>query len=431
MKKHRRIWIGALALGLMVLSTLQTLAVTNGLVLITTRTAHDALWRQISSSSLWDADDYKGPGIFSPGDVTMATLLQDHGYSPRLVPEWILRLDAFDPYGTYVNLNPEYYYGGGGGPTRPNDTNYLMSAQLIIVSGSGSSADMPQVNTNGIPIIMGEHSCVGDAVRNGHSSIYMYKDVRSGDISGSTFPPANPDVLYMKVTAAGKAHPILQGIPLDDQDRIKIWRDPYPEENAHVPTGGKPNWRYLWLTVNLDPSLAPPATPAAGTTILGRLASDTNRAVFAVMEAGGELAPLDNDPSHPWYGRTTAPSRLVHWFVNEDGSGGSRRAFNCLTDIGKVIFIRTCKWAMGEALQPYQPLGIIRVSALNATQIKLEWDGLASKSYKVLGSADLFAHPTAWQTIAQDIPGVNGTVSATLDISGAPQYAFLRVMPAP
>lgn len=345
---------------------------------------------------------------------------------PRLVPEWLLNPNAIDPYGTYTGLSPEYIYGGGGGPTRPGDTNNAYSASLVIVSGSGSSFDMPPPNTNGIGIIMGEHSCLGDRTLNGQSSIFMYGSINSGDVQGTT-----PGVVqYMKVI--NPTHPIMQGIPLDDQGRVKIWRDKYPEENAHVPVGGKLNYVYSWLTVNLDPALGAPTIVPAGTTILGVLASDTNRAVFAVMDVGGTLADT-TVTAGPWNGLTTSPSRLVHFFVNERGSGDSRRAFNCLTDLGKVIFIRTCKWAMGETLTPYVPLGLIQTSLVSPNKIQLEWTGLATKSYKVLGTADLLAinDVTKWQTVAQDIPGTNGSTSVKLDISNGPQYAFLRVMPVP
>src|SRR5207247_569042 len=81
----------------------------------------------------------------------------------------------------------------------------------------------------------------------------------------------------------------------------------------------------------------------------------------------------------------------------------SRRGFNCLTDLGKVIFLRTCKWAMGETLTPYQPLGLIRVSKVGNQQIRLEWDGKAAKNYKILGTRNLFGPPdfSNWQTVAE------------------------------
>ena len=442
--KNRFLWAGAAALAVTVGSQAQPVAVTNGFVVISSRTACDSLYRQISSSTLYDADDFKGPGAFSPGDCAMAAILQDHGYSTRLIPEWLLSTTLVDPQGVYQAAlptyfgppaeAPNYFYGGGGGPTKTSDTNSAYGAQLVIISGSGSSFDMPPPNTNGIGIIMGEHSCVADAMRNQPSSLYMYDmggtGANTGDSSGTTWPPTDTNLLYMKVTAAGKAHPIMQGIPLDAQDRVKIWRDPYPEENAHVPAGGKPNWKYSWLRVNLDPSLATPTVVPAGTTVLGLYASDNNYAVFAVTEKGGAIAPI-GDGRHPWYGQTTAPSRLVHFFCNERGSGDSRRAFNNLTDIAKVIFVRTCKWAMGETLQPYQPLGLIQVSKLNGSQIQLAWTGTATKNYKILGTTDIFSTPSYWQTVAEDIKGLDGTVTAKLDLSGAAQYAFLRVTPVP
>jgi hypothetical protein len=433
--KNRFLWASAVALVVTVGSQVQTLGLTNGFIVLSSRTAADALYRQISSSSLYDADDFKGPGVFSPGDAAMATLLQDYGYSTRLVPEWLLSTALVDSQGIYAGALPAYFaptgeapnwiYGGAGGPTKTGDTNNAYSAQLVIISGSGSSFDMPPPNTRGIPIIMGEHSCIGDRTLNGNSSLYMYSAIQSGDVSGT----ALGNVQYMKVTTDGKAHPILQGIPLDAQDRVKIWRDPYPEENAHIPTGGKVNYLYSWLTVNLDPTLPVPVVVAPGTKVLGVLASDNNRAVFAVMDKGGAFGLTI--PGGPWGGLTTSPSRLVQLFVNERGSGDSRRAFNNLTDIGKVIFIRTCKWAMGETLQPYQPLGLIQVSKLSGSQIQLAWTGTVTKNYKILGTTDLFSNPWYWQTVAQDIKGLDGTVTAKLDISAAPQYAFLRVAPMP
>ncbi len=433
---------GALSLALIATSQFTAFgAATNGLIVISSRTASDALYRQISSSTLYDADDFKGPGVFSPGDAAMAELLQDHGYSTRLVPEWLLHPFLADPQSLYSGMLPEYFgiapdspgsapdwiYGGAGGPTKTADTNEAYSASLVIVSGSGSSFDMPPPNTRGIGIVMGEHSCMGDRSLNGKSSIYMYSSINpnSGDAAGN----ALGDIQYMQVV--NPTHMIMQGIPLDANGRVKIWRDAYPEEDAHVPAAGKSNYRYSWLTVNIDPALAAPAVPAPGTTILGVLGTETNKVVFAVMDIGGEFGL--SIPEGPWTGRTTSPSRLVHLFVNERGSGDSRRAFNCLTDLGKVIFIRACKWAMGETLAPYQPLGLIRVSKVGEQQIRLEWDGTATKNYKVQGTRNPLgpSNLSNWQTVAQDIHGTNGPVSITLDVSGATQYAFLRVVPVP
>ena len=48
-------WASALALAVTVSSQVNTMALTNGVVVISTRTAADSLWRQISSSTLWDS----------------------------------------------------------------------------------------------------------------------------------------------------------------------------------------------------------------------------------------------------------------------------------------------------------------------------------------------------------------------------------------
>jgi len=447
--KNRSALAGALALALTLTLPVESRAtytndngtiISNGVVFVTTRSASDAWWRTQASSTVYDADDPRGPGGYSPGDVKMCELLQDAGYSTRLMPEKSLSFLAFgggSPTLYWDNATPTdpyaYYYGGGvpggnglsGGGTAPNE---LYSAVLIIISGSGGSADMPIVNTNRIPIIMGEHSCLGTNranASNERSEIYLYANKSSGNNTQT-----NSANLYMKVVNPN--HPIMQGIPLDAQGRVKMYRDPYPEELLHGPraegvAAGKLNYEVAWTVVNTATSI-----PAPGLDILGRLDSDQNQVVFAVMEAGGALASTVEDPEHPWFGRSTAPSRLVQLFVNEGGNGNSRRAFNCLSDIGKVIFIRTCKWAMGETLTPYQPLGLIRVSKVGAQQIRLEWDGRASTNYKILGTRSLFgaSDVSNWQTVAEDIHGVDGPVSATFDISGAVQSAFLRVTPA-
>src|SRR6185295_18593329 len=168
----------------------------------------------------------------------------------------------------------------------------------IIVSGSGGSADMPLVNTNRIPIMMGEHSCLGTNranASNERSEIYLYANKASGNNTVT-----NSANLYMKVVNPN--HPIMQGIPLDAQGRVKMYRDPYPEENLHGPraegvAAGKLNYEVGWTVVNTSTSI-----PAPGLNIIGRLDSNTNQVVFAVMEAGGTLASAVADPGHPWFG---------------------------------------------------------------------------------------------------------------------------------
>lgn len=446
--KHRIVWASALTLALNLgiqfdgraaYTNNDGVIITNGVVFVTTRTAGDAWFRSQSSSTVWDADDPRGPGSYAPGDVKMCELLQDAGYSTRLIPEKAVSFSAYGLQGPTLYWDGQtttdpynYYYNGGNGLSGGGTAaSTLCSAVLVIVSGSGSSADMPIVNSNRIPVIMGEHSCLGTNRSNNsgeRSELYLYANKSSGN--NTTTNTAN---LYMKVVNPN--HPIMQGIPLDAQGRVKMYRDPYPEELAHGPraeglTAGKLNYEVGWTYVDCS---AGKSISAPGLDILGRMDSNTNYVTFAVMEAGATLAAPVTDPEHPWFGSSTAPARLVQLFVNEGGNGNSRRAFNCLSDIGRVIFLRTCKWAMGETLTPYQPLGVIRVSALNGSQIQLAWEGSALKNYKVLGTADLMALPTGWQTIAEDIRGVDSPAltSVKFDVSSGPQYAYLRVVPVP
>jgi hypothetical protein len=444
--RNRFVWAGALALAIGVVSPVETKAaitnldgiiITNGVIIITTRTAVDAFWRQQSSSQLWDGDDPAGPGVVSPGDAAMGELLGDHGYTVRVLPEQTLHY-VNNQGGQSVDWlsnpnDPQPYYQGSGGAsvTKANFApNVLWSAMLVIMSGSGGSGDMVPPNTNGIPIICGENAVLGDSTAGvpvSHAELFFYG---TGNGSKNTSNKTDPVVNGMYMTVVNPTHPIMQGIPLDAQNRVQIFRAPYPEEKLHNAPGGKSNYEISWTCSDCSSGKS---IPAPGMTILGRLSSDTNQVVFSVIDAGGGLADTTADASNPWFNFTTAPVRMVHFFVNEDGSGGIRRAFNALTDIGKVIFVRTCKWAMGETLEPYQPLGLIRVSQVGSQQIQLSWDGTATKNYKVLGTHNLLGpgNFSNWQTVAQDIPGSNGPVSVKLDFSAAPQYAFLRIMPVP
>ena len=445
--KNRFVWASALALAIGAISQVETKAaytnldgtiITNGVIVITTRSAQDGWFHTESSSTLWDADDNRGPGVFTPGDAAMGELLQDYGYTTRMVPEKVLCYDSqgsgplYDWSGTTVMPDPNNYYNGGALPsgTGAAASNVLASAMLVIVSGSGSGADMPPPNTNRIPIISGEHGTLGDSFQTtrAHAQLCLWANKSSGNMTLS----ANPG-LYMTVVAPN--HPIMQGIPLDAEGRVQMYRAPYPEENLHSTSAAKPNYELAWTYVDDNGGDGSKSLPAGGLTIIGRLSSNTNRVVFAAMEAGGAFAPCDTtqDFYSPWYNYTVAPSRIVQLWNNEGGSGNSRRGFNCLTDIGRVIFIRTCKWAMGETLTPYQPVGIIKVSSVSSSQIQLLWNGTATKNYKILATHNILgpADFSNWQTVAQDIPGTNGETSVKLDISGSPLYAFLRVMPVP
>jgi hypothetical protein len=363
------------------------------MVLITTRKAQD-----MSFGDATDNVDSQGPGETSPGDVAMAELLGDNGYSCRIIPDAFLNANIVNPCSGNPG-NPNFYL-------YPSDSAFDVG--LVILSGSSGSPDVPFINpNNGIPIMIGEHVCLGDRVDRA-CVCYMYSH---GTNSGNIVNPNGGQ--YMKVIVPN--HPIMQGIPLDAQGRVKIMRDPYPEEGAHRPLNGKDNYEYSWPII-------PAANAAPGTTVLGLLEGDTNQAVFAVNDVGGLLSNGEANKI-----------RLVHFFVNEDGAGGARRAFNALTPLGRVLFVRAAKWAMGETLTPFQGVGIVDVTHAGSQRIRLSWQASATYNYKILGTTNLGgpADFSNWETIVQDIPGTNGVVSRTLDISAAAQAAFLRIAPMP
>ncbi|MBM3832623.1 MAG: hypothetical protein FJ403_05000 [Verrucomicrobia bacterium] len=158
--------------------------------------------------------------------------------------------------------------------------------------------------------MMGEHVTLGNnAGRAG--SIFMYNGTQSTDPNEAGSPPATK---YMKVIAPD--HPIMAGIPLDAQGRVKIFREPYPDEERFVPTGGKKNFEYRWCT-------QAKADAATGVTVLGVLDGAEERTCLAVVDKGGMLASGQ-----------AAGARMVHMFTNENGSGGSRRVFLALTELG-------------------------------------------------------------------------------------------------
>ena len=432
--KHRFIWVGALALAIGAISQVATQAaytnangtiITNGVIIITTRAANDGHFYSQSSSSVVDFDDNRGPG-YSPGDSAMGELLGDFGYSVHMLPDRALNYNANNGSACLDVLgnpnDPSLYYNGYPGPGDVQSPyNELLSPMLVVLSGSGSSADVAPPNTNGIPIVCGEHAVLGDTVGapGSHSEIFLYGNKTDSSNKGASAG------LYMKVLLPN--HPIMQGIPLDEQNRVKIWRDPYPNENAHVLTpGGLPNYVISWTCVGLAT-----AQPATDLKVIGVLDSDNNQAVFAAMERGGTFGNDTSDVASPWSGYTKAPSRLVHFFVCENGSHNSRRSFNALTVWGRILFVRACQWAMEEDLPPYQGLGIIDVGLLSPSTIRLGWTGSKDYNYRIYGSTSL-ANPN-WVPVVDSITnrGEGVRVERTLNIASAPQTAFLRVTTMP
>lgn len=412
--KHRFAWASAVALAVTITSQMETKAITNGVIVITTRANQD------TAASAEYITNEKGPGMVSPGDVAMVELLGDHGYTCRLLLDKVLAATA----GSWCSVPPNPFPWLETDLVDPN-----FAPALIIHSGTSAGADVMPRNTSGVPVMMGEHSDLADAERGNAGAIYMYSNgSQSTDPNGTATSGPSKYMVVMNTS-----HPIMQGIPLDAQGRVKIWREPYPEENAHLPIGGFENYQYRWGAI--PASNAAPATivlgEMEGTTSSGSGTNNVLRdhfAVFAVADVGGILAFNAN----LGYAATN-DARLVHIFANDTGSNNPRRIFNSLTDLGRVLFVRAAKWAMGETLTPYQPLGLIQTTMVSPSKIQLAWTGSATKNYKVLGTGNLLgaSDHSNWQTLVQDIPGADGTVSVKLDISAGPQYAFLRVMPVP
>ena len=443
--KNRFVLACTLALAIGTISQVETKAaytnsngtiITNGTIIVTTRAAGDGHFFLQSSSTIDDMDDNRGPG-YSPGDSAMCELLQDNGYTTKLVPDKALSYNNFpvvngnpclDVFGNPEN--PQLYYNGHSGPANSASFNDLLSAMLVVMSGSGSSSDAIQPNTNGVPIVIGESVILGAsdfAVPACHGEHFLY----SHRVSNNKVNPTT-DGLYMQVMDTN--HPIMQGIPLDSQGRVQIFRSPYPNENAHVLTpGGLPNYQISWCYADISSGNS---VPAPGLHILGVLANtastiNTNFVVFAVMEQGGVLADTTQDPLSPWFNYTNAPNRMVHFFVNEQGGGNTRRSFNALTAYGRILFVRACQWAMGETLTPFQGLGIIDISLVGPSTIRLGWTGSSQSNYRIDGTPTLVS--PNWVPIVDSIPN-NGNgvrVTRTLNIASAPQAVFMRVAAYP
>ncbi|MBI4662740.1 MAG: hypothetical protein HY735_28330 [Verrucomicrobia bacterium] len=377
--RQQSAWAGALALAITAATGLETLG---GVIMISTRNPQDT---QFGTEFVTDE---KGPGMVTPGDVAMASRLSDYGYSCRLILDKLL-----GPAASTIGQDPQAFL---------QPANKDLALSLIIMSGSGGSADTPPPPP-GVPLMMGEHVCVGNnAGRMG--SIFMYNGTTSSDPNEASSPPATK---YMKVVAPD--HPIMAGIPLDAQGRVKIFREPYPEEELHVPPGGKKNFEYRWCTQTK-------ADAAAGITVLGVLDGAEDRVCFAVVEKGGRLANGE-----------AASARLVQMFTNEQGSGGSRRVFLAVTEIGQILFVRAAKWAMGEEVPRFKTIRILDAKPAGGQTVAMSWESSAKQNYAIQASADL----RDWQTVISDLVGVEGTLSRTLEIKEAPQPLFLRVAALP
>lgn len=248
----------------------------------------------------------------TPGDVAMLLLLQNAGYRGKI---------AFDTF-----LESEFIEADARG-------DYV---EIVIISGSSSSSNVQKVE-DGVPAMMGEHVTLANPERAGYIGFYG-DGADTGDRNrwGSDTEGLTQ---YMKII--DKEHPITVGIETDENGLVKILREPYPTEDQFngLPEGAdtsqleyKPNYEFAWPEANVSAA-------APGTHVLAVNPLDETKSIFAVVEEGGELAD-----------GSTATARLIHYFVNENGSGGTQRRFMALNSTGRLLFLRAAQWAMGDPL---------------------------------------------------------------------------------
>ncbi len=278
--------------------------------------------KHVSISTRW-AGEYseeantQGP---APGDIAMQILLQDNGISARVIP---------DKY--FLDLAGDYWID--------TDTNEEHPVDMAILSGSSGSGDVPAVSTlfeKGTAIMMGEHVCLAEEDKPGSIKMYVgtseaHKDLRTNEIR--------------KVKIVNKDHPITQGIATDADGMVQVFHDPYTNEGlftAWFNSSPKQIIAKDGLYENRI-ALASSALAAPGTVILAEIpvefAPDGNADMvvcLAVLDKGSKLS-----------NGTTSNSRLVHWMTNEEGSGGPHRNFLALNSVGRTLFIRACRWALG------------------------------------------------------------------------------------
>jgi hypothetical protein len=149
--RQKFIGAGALALAASVASCIEMQA---GVIMISTRNAQDT---QFGTEFV---SDERGPGLATPGDVAMASLFHDNGYTCRLILDTLL-----GPRAAEISQDPATFLN-------PVDTNFAIS--LIIMSGSSGSTDTPPPPP-GIPLMMGEHVCLGDRTDR-QGSVFMYSN---------------------------------------------------------------------------------------------------------------------------------------------------------------------------------------------------------------------------------------------------------------
>lgn len=254
---------------------------------------------------------------FSMTDIMLGRMIDGWGYLSILMPDYVVQFmlnngEDVEARGYDAYVNPGVYM------MQPNflqDDGY----ELVYVTGTCWSSIAPPLQNVPVPVIMGEHSCVGTRAKLG--SLGMFFGEASSDHRG---------VDTIVLTEAGKTHELTAGLP----DEIQVWGD--------GPEGPPENPSDCWDGLHDDVDSAAP-----GTTVLAVWADDETKAALAVVETGGELADGSN-----------APARRVMPYCN----GGKVRpagdaelppvwivTYDYMTPAGEDVMRRSVRWALGES----------------------------------------------------------------------------------
>lgn len=250
------------------------------------------------------------------GDVAMQILLHNNGISSRIVPDQLF----YDVFGDSYTLN---------------DTGVIKPVDLVILSGSSGSTDVPDVLPlfdAGTAIMMGEHVCLASRTDR-QGSFKMYKASGHGELR-------NFDIRRIRIV--NKNHPITQGIETDAEGYVQVFRDPDPTEGVWEGWQATTPANTVAISGLYENRLAlgQRSLIADGGVILAEIdpafAPNPDLIVcLAVLDKGGVLGD-----------GTVSNSRIVHWMSNEEGSGGPHRNFLALNKTGRELFVRAARWAL-------------------------------------------------------------------------------------
>jgi hypothetical protein len=277
-------------------------------------------WCPGSEGSTTDRDFDVMPH-FSMDDENLRRLVDSWGYYSVLMVDYVVQLmlnNGEVPFPPGDDADYSLYVNDGLYMAQPNffqDNGY----ELIWVTGTCWSSIAPPLKNVPIPVIQGEHVCLGSRSSK-IGSIFMFDGEQSGDHNG---------VDKIVLTAEGKAHPIMADFP----DEIAVFGD---GPNGPPQDPGQA-WNGLHDVV---------ANAAEGTKVLAVWADNPEQAAVAVIEKDAKLA--DGTP---------APARRVMVFFN----GGQVRPINeaelppvwvisgeYFTAEGKELLRRCVRWALGE-----------------------------------------------------------------------------------